>query len=391
MFIMLALLALSSLASSLPTQPPSLSFSVSQASRPSQPINLAAQYANTLSRYGGEVSAQLKAAALNGTAVTSPEANDLEYLTPVTIGNVTFHLDFDTGSADLWVYSDELPTDEQTGHAVYATTDSKLLPGSSWEILYGDGSSAGGDVFADTVVVGGLTATMQAVEAAATLSAEFERDAHSDGLLGLAFSTLNMVKPQKQSTFFDNVKSQLDLPVIATSLKHGAPGTYDFGFIDENKYTGPLTYVDVDSSRGYWTFTADAYAFGDDQISTSLTGIADTGTTLILLPSDTVSRYYANVSGAQDSPLHGGYVFPCDSKLTPFTLVVAGNHSVTVPGELINYAPVGSVSNLCFGGIQAASGLVDINIFGDVFLKSQYVVFDAGSQGGPRLGFANQK
>lgn len=42
--------------------------------------------------------------------------------------------------------------------------------------------------------------------------------------------------------------------------------------------------------------------------------------------------------------------------------------------------------SMCFGGIQSNSGM-EFSIFGDVFLKNQYVVFDAE---GPRLGFAQQ-
>jgi hypothetical protein len=38
---------------------------------------------------------------------------------------------------------------------------------------YGDGSSASGDVYADTVTIGDITITGQEVEAAKTLSSEF--------------------------------------------------------------------------------------------------------------------------------------------------------------------------------------------------------------------------
>ena len=67
-----------------------------------------------------------------------------------------------------------------------------------------------------------------------------------------------LVEPKAQTTFFDTVKSQLDAPLFAVTLKHQAPGSYDFGFIDHSKYTGDLTYADVDSSQGFWMFDAKA-------------------------------------------------------------------------------------------------------------------------------------
>lgn len=111
----------------------------------------------------------------------------------------------------------------------------------------------------------------------------------------------------------------------------------------------------------------------------------DTGTTLLLLPDDVVEAYYKQVEGAEDNSQAGGYVFPCDSQLPSFTAVING-YSAVVPGSLINYASVGDGSNNCLGGIQSDQGIGQA-IFGDIFLKSQYVVFDAD---GPRLGFAPQ-
>lgn len=63
-----------------------------------------------------------------------------------------------------------------------------------------------------------------------------------------------------------------------------------------------------------------------------------------------------------------------------------GGYNAVVPGKYINYAPVETGSSTCFGGIQSNSGL-GLSILGDVFLKSQYVVFDSE---GPQLGFAAQ-
>ena len=90
-----------------------------------------------------------------------------------------------------WVFSNELSASDQSGHSIYTTSSSKKLNGASWSISYGDGSSASGDVYTDTVSVGKATVTNQAVEAAATISAEFVQDQDNDGLLGLAFDSIN--------------------------------------------------------------------------------------------------------------------------------------------------------------------------------------------------------
>ena len=46
--------------------------------------------------------AVVTADASSGSVTTTPsDQNDSSYLTPVSIGGQTFHLDFDTGSSDL--------------------------------------------------------------------------------------------------------------------------------------------------------------------------------------------------------------------------------------------------------------------------------------------------
>ena len=173
-----------------------------------------------------------------------------------------------------WVFSSELSSSESSGHSIYKpSSNATKLAGYTWSIQYGDQSSASGDVYKDTVVVGGVKASAQAVEAASQISQQFVNDKNNDGLLGLAFSSINTVKPKSQTTFFDTVKSQLDSPLFAVTLKHNAPGTYDFGFVDKSKYTGSLAYTQVDSSQGFWSFTADACKAGSKS-GGSITGIA---------------------------------------------------------------------------------------------------------------------
>ena len=88
-----------------------------------------------------------------------------------------------------------------------------------------------------------------------------------------------------------------------------------------------------------------------------------------------VQNYYAQVPSSSYDQAQGGYTFPCGTLLPSFS-IVHGGAVRTVPGTFINYAPLSDGSGKCYGGIQPNSGL-PFGILGDVFIKSQYVVFDA--------------
>ncbi|KAK4120375.1 Asp-domain-containing protein [Parathielavia appendiculata] len=326
-------------------------------------------------------------------AVPIDERFDIAYVTPVTIGTPpqTLMLDFDTGSSDLWVFSSHMPPFQVRGQEIYTPDESstaRLLEGHTWSIMYGDGSASRGNVYVDTFAVGGLTVLNQAVQTAQQVSASFTSATNIDGLVGLGFSTLNTVRPESQLTFFDNAKASLDNPVFTADLKYMAAGTYDFGFIDRAKYTGEITYVPIDPDPGYWIFTSSGYAVGASSnfSATPIIGIADTGTSLVYLPTAVLTAYYRQVQGATNSRSYGGYVFPCDSALPSFTFGV-GEERFTIPASYIRYAPVTEGSATCFGGLQSSSEL-GINIWGDVALKAAFVVFDSRSP--PRIGWAKK-
>lgn len=371
----------------VPQGPPKL-----QGKKIAGPIALARVYGK-YARIGANAPAQVNAAASkaagtnDGTVVASPEQYDQAYLESVTVGGQTLNLDFDTGSSDLWVFSSELPASEQTGHNIYNPANSPTSAvdtGETWNISYGDGSSASGNVYTDVVNVGGTSVTGQAVELAETISSEFAQD-QSDGLLGLAFSSINTVTPDQQQTFFANAESSLESPLFTANLKKGEPGSYNFGYIDSSQYTGDITYTAVDNSQGFWGFTSSGYTVGSGSaVTESIPAIADTGTSLLLLPDDVISAYYAQVSGSSNSQTDGGYIFSCTATLPDLTLQIEG-YAAVVPGSYLNYAPA-SESGSCFGGLQSNDGIGQ-SIFGDIFLKSQFVVFDDAS-GGPQLGFA---
>lgn len=352
---------------------------------------------NTYAKFGKakkapkKVKSAAKEAQQTGTVVANPEAYDLAYLCPVTIGGQTLNLDFDTGSSDLWVYSSLMSVSAQQGRNIYNVTaggvNASIMSGQSWSISYGDGSGASGVVYADQVVIGGVTATSQAVEAATSVSTQFLQDTANNGLVGLAFSTLNTVRPKQQTTFFDTVRSTLAAPVFTANLLKGQPGTYDFGFIDSTKYTGNITYAPVIASSGFWMFKMGGHQIqGRPRLYPSMgNAIADTGTSLMYLPAKIVARYWSLVPGAYLSDQVGGYIFPCSVPLPAFSIGVHGT-LFAVPGVNLNYAPISYT--MCFGGMQANTGM-GFSILGDIFLKSVFAVFDQ-TQGAPRIGFATQ-
>lgn len=134
--------------------------------------------------------------------------------------------------------------------------------------------------------------------------------------------------------------------------------------------------------------TASGYAIGTAAtVSTSISGIADTGTTLAYLPAAIVKAYYAKVTGSSSSSSVGGYIFPCTATLPSFSFVVGGV-TITIPASYMNYGQIDTGSSSCFGGLQSNTG-IGLTIFGDVALKSAFVIFDQTATT-PRIGWATK-
>ncbi|KPM42973.1 Endothiapepsin [Neonectria ditissima] len=434
-----SMLAHLTVVSSHPTASPNSNFSVRQVKNPKYTRDGRRALAKAYRKYGVTLPASLASSTHDGralhrrndtgSATTLPVQNDSEWLTPVEIGTPpkTFQMDFDTGSSDLWVYSAQAAAaGGQTQYVASDSSTSKQLDGASFEIQYGDGSAAAGHVVQDKVSIGGLAVSAQAVEVADEVTASFAEQQDLDGLVGLAFSSINTVQPQQQNTFFASANAEQGVGLFTADLQQDAPGTYNFGFINESAFTGEIAYTDVDSTGGLWNFTSSGFSVGDSNSSlsqTPITGIADTGTTLLLLPGEVNQAYYSQVQGAQLDEAAGGFTFPCDAQLPDFSFGV-GKAAVTIPGAFMNFAPLQTTSNagkrfvplhtaassssvgkrsrkfrggksvisaaqntgMCFGGLQSSDS-AGINIFGDIALKAAFVVFDGANS---RIGFAKK-
>ncbi|KAE8554476.1 hypothetical protein EYB25_003015 [Talaromyces marneffei] len=360
----LALLALA-VAVAVPF-PSNTSFSIKQVAVKVPPIPPAAVYARAYARLGVKVPDYVALAARNGwteSVTATPVAHDVLYLTPIKIGANTLQVLVDSGSGNLWAYTPQTPA--VGSHATYNPQTGTVLEGFYWEVINGQGVITQGRVVLDKVSVGRLTSPLQAVQLVDSIepiSAMHNPMRAHDGVLGIALSKRNAVRPIKQRTFFDNIKNNLAAPLIAAYIKHGAPGTYDIGWIDTTNIGG------------------------DFSSSTPFFAVVDTGASLILLQNSIVAQYYDKIPGAYISPVRGGYVFPCtDTDIIPDFTLNLGEFNTTIPGYLLKYATYG---DHCFGGIQI-SPVPSYNFLGDVFLKRHYVIFSSYSHG-PRIGIAAQ-
>ncbi|KAF2144320.1 uncharacterized protein K452DRAFT_350011 [Aplosporella prunicola CBS 121167] len=375
---------------------PSGGFSIIQVQKGVAPKVGALDMLKTYRKYGARAPENVLAAASDAenafmdfgfVPATAEGSSDPVFLSPIKIGSDTLNVDIDTGSADLWVFSIMLPLMMINDHNTYNPFTSGIYKGGeTWNVTYGDASGASGLVFADTVVAGEVTATSQAVGAATSLSKAFVRDSTVDGVMGLAFSKLSSVVPHAQTTFFDTMKHTLPHPLFTACLRKGAPGQYDFGYLNSSLYTGDIHYAPIDPATGFWGVSSTGYRVGSGPVvSSPFKAIADTGTSLLYLPSQIVKDYYSKVDGAKYSPNVGGWTVPCDATM-PALATAIGNALVTVPGDYFIYSAVDGTR--CFGGMQSDEG-IGFSILGGIFLKSQFVVFDASTDP-PQIGFARQ-
>lgn len=350
-------------------------------------VNAAQRVLNDLTKWGVEAPSPIVAAAATETGSVQAQNGGFDevYYAPVTIGTQNFLLDFDTGSSDLWVFSKGLPAADKKNHNIYQDTGTPYNPTEYWSINYADGTGASGEAYQDMVTIGGVTAT-QAVEAATSIPPALQTRV-ADGFVGLAFDSINTCYPYQCYTFMHQVKSVLPKWLFTATLRHQLPGTYDFGFIDKTAYTGTLSYVTADNSSGFWGLYPSAYQVGTGaKKNANIAAIADTGTSLLYLPTSVVKAYYAQVSGAKLDSSLGLYTYPCKNKLPNFALYI-GSHKAVVPGS---YLEIGKyTAKTCVAGMQSYQTVgLPQSILGDYFLKSQFVVFDLSV---PRLGFAQQE
>jgi len=235
---------------------------------------------------------------------------------------------------------------------------------------------------------------------------------HLDGIIGFA-SEHNAVNPTYAPTVW---KTMLDKGLIKENLfglclTPDQGGVMDVGFIDNNKYTGELQWVDVVQD---WWYNMDlrdmsvgdiglklhpvVYSFNDVQIGTfldSATGVVILGPALYQVFQDVFQSGWGFLPGVNGtSNIFNGRVLSEEDmgdhlgEFPTISFRIAGQNGKSVVLELPSSAYfLHQDKQYVFGIIQVPARCVSV-VLGDPVLSRYYMVHD---KAGMRVGFAPLK
>ncbi|KAF9341299.1 aspartic peptidase domain-containing protein [Linnemannia elongata] len=316
-------------------------------------------------------------------------ARDVQYYAEVEIGSnmQKFRLDLDTGSSDLWVADITCKTRRRRFIKANSTTFKPVV--GKFQISYGDGSAVKGFFGQDRVNVGGLVIEDQVIGLATAQSMSFSNDV-IDGILGLGFNSISCM-PGTLTPMDNMIKQNLiQSPIFSVWLgrsTEGGGGEYRFGSYDPERIDGELTWCPVTVKR-YWQIKCDGLFFGDVDLQLASDVIVDTGTTLVIVPTDVAKAIHSQIPGSYYDDNNGWIVpnTPEVANLPGFQLLLNGTKFDVIMKDLMREDVEGR-EGFVFSGI-ASSDRITTWILGDVFIKQNYCIFDLGQE---RVGIAKCK
>ncbi|XP_029008875.1 gastricsin-like [Betta splendens] len=319
---------------------------------------------------------------------------DTTYYGPITVGTPpqSFQVLFDTGSSNLWVDSVYCNTQACTSHTRFNPQQSSTYSSTSqtFYLPYGAGSLNG--VFGyDTVNVGGIVITNQEIGLSTNEPGQNFVVAQFDGILGLAYPSL---AAGGETPVVDNMISQnlLSADVFAFYLSRGGQqgSELSFGGVDTNMYQGQIYWTPV-TSETYWQIGVQGFQINGQETgwcSQGCQAIVDTGTSSLTAPSQLMSGIMQAIGAQQNQ--YGEYMVDCSqiNNLPTLSFVISGVSFPLPPSAYISqqnqngyeYCSVGITPTY----LPSQNGQ-PLWIFGDVFLREYYSVYDRANN---QVGFA---
>ncbi|KAJ7722756.1 aspartic peptidase domain-containing protein [Mycena maculata] len=330
----------------------------------------------------------------NNSMILNIDGSDTQYLATIPIGTPpqNFSVIMDSGSAVFWVGSDNCTSIKggPCGNHTFLgqkQSSSFVNTGTQWQALYGSGN-ASGTVVTDNVVIAGIKVNNLTFGIANQLSEEFTSDNNTDGLMGLARSSLTKLRIP---TPVEAMAKRGLIPAAITSYRipRRSDGVNDgeitFGSVFTTLITEHTSYLDsgLDESRfnhgtlvtvnstdtGFWVAELGAVTVdGVDLRLTNRTALLDTGTTLMAASPDDVKAIHDKIPGAKQNGQ--GYTVPCNT--TAVVALTFGGQSFPINVLELARGSATQKTGDCGSGIGASATAGNRWLVGDTFLKSVY-------------------
>ncbi|KIM47467.1 hypothetical protein M413DRAFT_439126 [Hebeloma cylindrosporum] len=208
----------------------------------------------------------------------------------------------DTGSSNTWVGATK----------AYVKTSTSVQTSNKVSVTYGSGSFSGTE-FTDTVTLApGLVIPKQSIGVAST-STGF---AGVDGILGigpvdLTVGTLSPATNSPIPTVTDNLfangvitANEIGVSFEPTTTPEVLNGELTWGGTDSSKFTGAITFIPITTTfpaSEFWGINQSVRYGTSTSILTTTAGIVDTGTTLVLLATNGLTKYKTATGAVVDS------------------------------------------------------------------------------------------
>ncbi|KAF7341718.1 Acid protease [Mycena sanguinolenta] len=298
-----------------------------------------------------------------GEVALADQEDGTEWTGTASIGTPgqQFMIDFDTGSADLWVPSSACKSYACGSKSTYKASNSvtSVKKSGTFSIEYVDGTEVSGPTYTDDVTIAGIQVTKQWFSAVTSMSDNFATDP-ADGILGLAFPAISVLNQS---------------PCLVSPCRHLARN-FTSGGTDAAKYKGSLEFHSVDPSYGYWLVPGAAAKVGSTTAISGVETIIDSGTTLMYGPFDQVSEVYAQIPGAEVFDYSNGFFsYPCVPE--PHISFNWGGKDWVVSSAYFNLGKTAEGSTQCVGALLGQTVLGNnIWLLGDAFMQNVYTAFD---------------
>lgn len=329
-----------------------------------------------------------------GTALVNQDGHDISYYIQVKIGSKgdkstvnPFNLVVDTGSFYTWVYSQNCTSAECSAHNRFNVADSTSaqVTNDQFSIAYTSGNVAG-TVAIDTMSFSGFTSP-QHFGLANDIDSSFS-NFPIDGIMGLPpMDKSPDTFPGIISTLYK--QSLISTRVFGINLGRGADsqdqGSFTIGGLDDSKYTGNISYTPALNNSQFWELpVANTFIDGSKvDFGGSRTALIDTGTTLLIMSPADALKVHSFMAGSQTDG--SNFVIPCNTTIS-LSFEFSGRQWPVSPSDYVG-ASYNEESGLCISNIQGIQFDNNRWIFGDVFLKNVYSVYDMESL---QVGFANK-